>query len=111
MLAQYLLYNNEILFYIDHIFYRLDKIKIAFENHCLIDVNLFWPIWNYLKFHAIIDFIKYIWDYGSIINYNTTLNKIAHKYSFQAFYRWINKKKYKLSILEYNICNTIVIAI
>ena len=41
MIAQYLLYNNEILSYMKHALYRLDKTKIAFENHCPIDVKLF----------------------------------------------------------------------
>ena len=41
MLAQYLLYNNKTLFYMKYALYRLDKTKIAFENHCPIDVKLF----------------------------------------------------------------------
>ena len=41
MLAQYPSHNDETLFYIEHALYRLDKIKIAFENHCPIDAKLF----------------------------------------------------------------------
>ena len=41
MLAQYPLYDNETISYIEHALYRLDKTKIAFENHCPIDLKLF----------------------------------------------------------------------
>ena len=60
ILTQYLLHDNKTLSYIDHTLYRLDKTKIAFENHCLIDAKLFQPTFNYLKFYAMTHFIKYI---------------------------------------------------
>ena len=60
MLVQYLSYNNETLFYIKYALYKLDKTKIAFENHNLIDANLFRQTFKYLKFNAIIYFVKYI---------------------------------------------------
>ena len=41
MLTQYPLHNNETLFYIEPTLYKLDKTKIAFENHCPIDAKLF----------------------------------------------------------------------
>ena len=41
ILVQYLLHNNKTLFYINHALYRLDKTKIAFENHYSIDAKLF----------------------------------------------------------------------
>ena len=50
MFAWYLLHNNEILLYMKHILYRLNKIKIAFENHCSINPKQFSPTFNYLKF-------------------------------------------------------------
>ena len=52
MLAQYSLHNNETLFYIEHSLYRLDKTKIAFQNHYPIDIKLFRPTVNYAKFHT-----------------------------------------------------------
>lgn len=39
MFAKYLLRNNEIFLYIEYALYRLEKIMIVFENHCLIDVK------------------------------------------------------------------------
>ena len=94
-----------------HALYRLNNTKIAFENHCPIDVKLFQPTFNYQNFHTLIYFIKWIWDYGSIINYNTTYNKAAHKYFLKAFYRQTNKKEYESQVLKHNICYTNVIAI
>lgn len=50
--------------------YRLNKIKIVFENYRLIDTKLFQPTVNYLKFYSMNYFVKCIQDYGSAINYN-----------------------------------------
>ena len=110
MFTQLLLHNNETLFYIEHALYKLDKTKIAFENYCLINVKLFQPTFNYPKFHIIIHFVQYIWDYGSAINYDTAHSKTVYKYFLKAFYRNTNKKEYELQILEYNIRYTNVIA-
>lgn len=60
ILAKYLLYNNQTLSYMDHTLYRLDKTKIAFENHCPINTKLFGLTFNYLKFHAMTHFVKCI---------------------------------------------------
>ena len=111
MFAWYLSHNNKILSYIEHTLYRLDKTKIAFENHRLINVKLFQPTFNYSKFHAITHFVQYIGDYGSGINYDMAYSEVVHKYFLKAFYRRINKKKYESQILEHNIYHTNVIAI
>lgn len=41
ILTQYSLHNNKTLLYMEHALYRLDKTKIAFDNHCLINAKLF----------------------------------------------------------------------
>lgn len=50
--AQYPLYNNKIFLYMEHTLYKLDKTKIEFDNHCLIDPKLFQLRLNYQKFYA-----------------------------------------------------------
>ncbi len=110
MLAQYPSHNDEILSYMEHILYRLDKTKIVFENHRPIDAKLFRPTFNYSKFHAMTHFVKCIRDYESAINYNTVHSKAAHKYLLKVFYGQTNKKKYKSQILKHNIRHTNVIA-
>ncbi len=110
MLAQYPSHNDETLSYMEHALYKLDKTKIAFENHRPIDAKLFQPTFNYPKFYAMTYFVKYIWDYGSAINYDTTHSEAAHKYLFKALYGWTNKKEYKSQILKHNIRYTNVIA-
>ena len=110
ILAQYQLHDNETLFYMEHALYKLDKIKIAFENHRLINIKLFQPTFNYPKFHTMTYFVQCICDYGSKINYDTAHREAAYKHLFKAFYRRINKKKYELQILEHNIRHTNVIA-
>ncbi len=98
MLAQYPLHNDETISYMEHALYRLDKTKIAFENHCPINAKLFRPTFNYPKFHAMTYFVKCIQDYGSAINYDTAHSEAAHKYFLKAFYGRTNKKKYKSQI-------------
>ena len=110
ILAQYPLHDNETLSYMDHALYRLDKTKIAFENHRPIDAKLFRPTFNYPKFHAVTHFVKCIRDYGSAINYDTAHSEAAHKYLLKAFYGRTNKKEYESQIFEHNIRHTNVIA-
>lgn len=86
-----------------HILYRLKKTNIAFKNYRLINSKLCQPTFNILKFYAIIYFIQYIRDYGSVVNYNTIYSKPVHKYFLIAFYNKTNKKMYNLQILQYNI--------
>ncbi len=95
MLAQYPLHDDKTLSYIEHALYKLDKTKIAFENHRPINAKLFRPTFNSPKFHAIIHFVKCIRDYGSTINYNMAHSEAAHKYLLKAFYGRTNKKEYE----------------
>ena len=41
MLAQYVLYNDKTLFYIEHTLYKLEKTKIAFKHYWPIDSKLY----------------------------------------------------------------------
>ncbi len=98
MLAQYVLHDEKTLCYMEHALYKLEKTKIAFKQRRLIDSKLCRPTFNYPKFQAISDFVQYIWDYGSMVNYNTTHSKVTHKYFLKAFYNRMNKKEYKSQI-------------
>ncbi len=70
MLAQYVSHDDKTLHYMEHALYRLEKTKIAFEQHRPINSKLCWPTFNYPKFHAISHFVKCIRDYGSAVNYD-----------------------------------------
>ena len=94
----------------EHALYRLEKTKIAFEHHQLIDSKLCQPTFNYPKFYAISHFIWYIWNYGNAVNYDIAHSEAAHKYLLKAFYNKINKKEYDLQIWQYNVCHTNIIA-
>lgn len=94
-----------------HAFYRLEKTKIAFKQHWLINSKLYQPIFNYPKFYAINFFVQYIWNNISMINYNSAYSKAAYKYFFKTFYKRRNNKEYKLQIWQDNIQHTNIIAI
>ena len=94
----------------EHVLYRLEKTKIAFEYHWPIDSKLCRVTFYYSKFYAISHFIQCIWDYGSAVNYNTAHSKAAHKYFLKAFYNKTNNKEYDLHIRQHNVCHTNIIA-
>ena len=91
MLAQYVSHNEEMLRYMEHALYRLEKTKIAFEHHWPIDSKLYRLTFNYPNFHAISHFVECIRDYGSAVNYDATHSKMAHKYLLKAFHNRTNK--------------------
>ena len=92
MLTQYVSNDDETLRYMEHVLYRLEKTKIAFEHHRPIDAKLCRPTFNYAKFHATSHFVQCIWDYGNTVNYDTAHSEAAHKYLLKAFYNRTNKK-------------------
>lgn len=97
--------------YIEHVLYKLEKTKIAFEDHQPIDSKLCWPNFNYPRFYAISQFVQFIQDYDSAVNYIIAHSKVMHKYFFKVFYNKTNKKKYNLQIRQYNVRHTSIIAI
>ena len=98
ILAQYVSYDNEILRYIEHVLYRLEKTKIAFKHHRPIDSKLCRLTFNYPKFYAVSHFTLCIQNYGSAVNYGIAHSKAAHKYFFKTFYNRTNKKEYNAQI-------------
>ncbi len=106
MLAQYVSNDEKTLHYIEHIFYRLEKTKTAFQQYRPINSKLCQPTFNYPKFYAISHLIQYIWDYNSAVNYDTVHNEVAHKYLLKVFYNKTNKKEYELLIWQYNMWYT-----
>ena len=110
MLAQYVSHDKETLRYMEHALYKLEKTKIAFEQHRPIDSKLCQPTFHYRKFHAISHFIQYIQNYGSAVNYDTAHSEAAHKYLLKAFYNRTNKKEYESQIWQHNVRHTNIIA-
>ena len=98
MLAQYVIHDNKMLYYMEHALYKLENTKIVFEHHWLINSMLCQPTFNYPQFYAISYFVQYIWNYDSVVNYNTAYSKTVHKYLLKVFYNKINKKEYNLEI-------------
>ena len=94
----------------EYTLYRLKKTKIAFKHYRSIDSKLYWPNFNYAKFHAISHFVLCIQDYDSVVNYHIAHNEIAHKYLLKTFYNKTNKKEYDLQIWQYNVRHTNIIA-
>lgn len=109
LLTQDVSYDNNTLSYIRHVLYKLEKIKIVFEQHQLIDVKLYQPTFNYSKFYTISHFVQCIQNYITAVNYDTAYNKAVHKYLLKAFYNRINKKDYDLLIRQHNVHYTNVI--
>lgn len=111
ILARYTLHDDKTLAYMENALYILYKIKMVLKKHRPVDEGLFWPIFNYSKFHAIRHFVQCICKYGSVLNYDTAYSEAANKYVFKAFYRRTNKKEYESQILRNNIRYTKIVAI
>ena len=92
------MHDEETLRLIEHILYKLEKTKIAFEQSQPIDSKLCRPTFNYPKFYAISHFIQCIRDYGSAVNYNTAYSEVAHKYFLKVFYNRTIQKEYESQI-------------
>ena len=111
ILTQYVSYDEETLYYMEHALYRLKKTKIVFEQHWLIHSKLCRLTFNYLKFDVIRHFVQCIWNYSSMVNYNTAHSKTVHKYLLKALYNKTNKKKYKSHIWQHNVRHINIITI
>lgn len=95
--------HKEIIFYVDHALYGLDKTKMTFENYCLINTKLFKSSFIHPKFYVIKYFLIYIKDYRSKINSNIAYSETIHKYLLKAFYEQIHNKKYNSWFSKHNI--------
>ena len=89
---------------------RLEKRKIAFEHHWLIDSKLYRLTFNYPKFYVISPFVQCIRDFGNAINYEIAHSEAGNKYLFKAFYNKTIKKGYDLQIRQHNVRHTNIIA-
>lgn len=76
----------------------MENINIVFEYHQPIDSKLFQPTFNYSEFYIINHYIRCIWNYNSVINYDIVYNKTTYKYFFKAFYNKTIKQDYKSQI-------------
>lgn len=97
--------------YMKYALYKLEKTIIIFKEHRPINAKSCWSTFNYSNFYAISHFVWYIWDYSSVVNYNTFHSKAAYKYYLKAFYNRTIKKDYNLPIRQYNIWYTNLIII
>ncbi len=95
--------------YMEHALYRLEKTKIVFEHHHLVNLKLYRLAFNYPKFYTISHFVQYIQNYGSAVNNDTTHSETVHKYLLKAFYNRTNKKEYYSQSGQHNIRHTNII--
>ena len=110
ILAEYISYLNEMLQCTEHTLYRLEKTKIVFKYHWLINSKLCRLSFNYPKFHISNHFTYCIWDYSSAINNDIVHSKVTYKYLLKVFYNKTKKKEYNMQIRQYNIRYTNIIA-
>ncbi len=103
ILAQYHLYDEETLWYLEHALFQLNKLKNVFhhlQSECLdTDIDHF----NISKLHAMTHYASQIWRYNSADNFNTEHSKIAHKYLIKIFFNCINKwDTFQTQLLHHN---------
>jgi len=91
ILAQYHLHDEEILQYLEHTFFQLNKLKNVFHHlrseHSDTDVNHF----NISKLHAMTHYASQIQRYNNVDNFNIKHSEIAYKHLIKIFFNCINK--------------------
>jgi hypothetical protein len=103
ILAQYHLHEEEILWYLEHALFQLNKLKNVFHHlrseRSDTDVDHF----NISKLHAMTHYASQIQRYDSADNFNTKHSKIAYKYLIKIFFDCINKwNTFQTQLLHHN---------
>jgi hypothetical protein len=80
LITQYKTYNNKTLCYINHILYRIDRMKITFRTLCSIDKLTDKSHFNFSKFYIIIYYTLFIQDFETADNFDTEYSKTVYKY-------------------------------
>jgi len=103
ILTQYYLHDEEILWYLEHALFWLNKLKNVFHHlwseHSNTDVDHF----NILKLHAMTHYASQIQKYDSVDNLNTKHSEIAYKHLIKIFFDCINKwEMFQRQLLHHN---------
>ncbi len=103
ILAQYHLHNKEILWYLEHTLFQLNKLKNVFhhlQSECSdTDIDYF----NISKLHAMKHYASQIQRYDSADNFNTKHSEIAYKHLIKTFFNCINKwETFQKQLLHHN---------
>ncbi len=103
ILAQYHLHDEEILQYLEHTFFQLNKLKNVFHHlrseHSDTDVNHF----NISKLHAMTHYASQIQRYNNVDNFNIKHSEIAYKHLIKIFFNCINKwETFQRQLLHHN---------
>ncbi len=112
ILVQYHLHDEEILQYLEHTLFWLNKLKNVFRHlrseRSDTDVNHF----NISKLHVMTHYASQIQRYNSADNFNTKHNEIAHKYLIKIFFDCINKQDtFQTQLLHHNTQHLNLLAI
>ncbi len=112
LIAQYKTHDEETLCYLDHILYRIDKIKIVFKVLHPVDKTTDEGYFNFLKFYVMTHYISCIQDFGTIDNFDMEYSEARYKYNVKDFYGRTNKwQGYENQICLHNTRQINMIAI
>jgi hypothetical protein len=103
ILAQYHLHDEEILWYLEHVLFQLNKLKNIFHHlqseRSDTNINHF----NISKLYVMTHYASQIRRYNSADNFNTKHSETAHKYLIKIFFDCINKwDTFQMQLLHYN---------
>ena len=111
ILAQYHLYDEETLQYLEHALFRLNKLKNVFchlrSEHSDTDDDYF----NISKLHAMTHYANQIQRYDSVDNFNTEHSEITYKHLIKIFFNCINKwETFQKQLLHHNTWHLTLLA-
>ncbi len=91
LIVQYKIHDEETLHYLDHVLYRIDKIKIIFKVLYLVNKTTDEGHFNFLKFYVMTHYTLCIQDFGTTDNFDIEHSEARYKYHVKDFYGRINK--------------------
>jgi hypothetical protein len=94
LMTQYRFHDENTLFYLDHVFSRINTFKNEFKHLRSSNKNIENDHFNFLKFHVMSHYSEFIRKYETADEYDTSHDEIKHKYMFKKYYERINKRNF-----------------
>ena len=86
MLTQYISHNKNILQYLKHTLFQINKLKNVFQHLCLVDSDISKEHFNILKLYIITHYAQHIQQYDNADNVDTEHNEIIYKFLVKIFF-------------------------
>ncbi len=92
LLTQYRSHDDSILQYLKHALHRMNAFKSMFRSHRSLNKKTNEEHFNFLKFHIMIHYAKFIRKFEITNEYDISHDEVKHKYMIKKYYFRTNKQ-------------------